>query len=178
MHTEVRHEQETSDCDVRHCKPRVFRGLCIWLAERSVSVEIQTGQRVDGRIHRRKHKTASVSSLLKRKSTPEELSPEFKAAQKNFKDPEKSLLAWARYQEDIGEYAEARKKYRELQIAYPNNIEASLGLARIEMLTGRTRQAEEQLLTLAKDHPENGDIQLELGAMYSRAKISQGHSSL
>lgn len=115
-------------------------------------------------------KTASVPSLLKRKVTADELSPEFKAAQKNFKDPEKSLLAWARYQEDIGEYAEARKKYRELQIAYPNSIEASLGLARIEMLTGRTRQAEEQLLTLAKNHPENGDIQLELGAMYSKSE--------
>lgn len=110
----------------------------------------------------------TASSLLKRKSSSEELSPEFKSAQKNFKNPEKSLLAWARYQEDIGEYAEARKKYRELQIAYPDNLDASVGLARIEMLTGRTRQAEDQLIALAKKHPKNGDIQTELGALYSR----------
>lgn len=109
-------------------------------------------------------------ALLGKKAGSEELSPEFKAAQKNFKDPEKSLLAWARYQEDIGEYAEARKKYRELQIAYPNNIEASVGLARIETLTGRTRQAEQQLNALAAKHPKNGDIQLELGALYSRSE--------
>ena len=107
-------------------------------------------------------------SLLKRKPATGELSPEFKAAQKNFKNPEKSLLAWARYQEDIGEYAEARKKYRELQIAYPDNLDASVGLARIDMLTGRTRQAEDQLNALAKKHPKNGDIQTELGALYSR----------
>ncbi|MFN9720419.1 MAG: tetratricopeptide repeat protein [Planctomycetota bacterium] len=113
-------------------------------------------------------KTVPVSSWFRGKAGQEELSPEFKAAQKNFKDPEKSLLAWARYQEDIGEYAEARKKYRELQIAYPDSIEAGMGLARIEMLTGRTRQAEEQLLELAGNYPENGNIQLELGAMYSK----------
>jgi tetratricopeptide (TPR) repeat protein len=111
---------------------------------------------------------SKMSSLLSRNPDAEKLSPEFKAAQKNFKNPEKSLLAWARYQEDIGEYAEARKKYRELQIAYPDNLEASVGLARIDILTGRTRQAEEQLSELASRYPKNGDLQVELGSLYSR----------
>ncbi len=72
-----------------------------------------------------------------------ELSPEFREAQKVFKkDPEGALLAWARWQEDVGEYGEARRKYRELLIAYPENIEAQLGLARIELSCGRVEQAD------------------------------------
>ncbi len=104
-----------------------------------------------------------------RRDKSEELSPEFKAAQKTLKkDPEKSLLAWARYQEDIGEFAEARKMYRELQIAYPDNMEAHLGMARIELLTGRSQQAEEILANLAKENPKNADVRLAFGRMYSQ----------
>jgi len=96
-----------------------------------------------------------------------ELSPEFQAARKTLKKhPEKTLLAWARYQEDIGEYAEARKMYREMQIAYPNNIEAHLGMARIEMLTGRSRQSQDILAKLATDWPDNADVRLAIGRMY------------
>lgn len=98
----------------------------------------------------------------------EELSPEFQAAQKTLKKhPEKTLLAWARYQEDIGEYAEARKMYRELQIAYPKNKEAWLGMARIELATGRTQQAHEILAKLVHDDPENVEVRLALGRMYA-----------
>ena len=84
-----------------------------------------------------------------------ELSPEFREAQKVFKkDPEGALLAWARWQEDVGEYGEARRKYRELLIAYPENIEAQLGLARIELSCGRVEQAEEILTAVARGAPD------------------------
>jgi len=98
-----------------------------------------------------------------------EVSPEFREAQKVFKkDPEGTLLAWARWQEDVGEYGEARKKYRELLIAYPDNIEAQLGLARIELSCGRTQQAEEILTAVAKTRPSNAPVRLELGRLYSQ----------
>ena len=97
-----------------------------------------------------------------------ELSPEFREAQKTFKNTEKTLLAWARYQEDLGEYAEARKMYRELQIAYPRNLEAHLGMARIEILTGRSEQAEQILTELKKQYPDNSSVMVELGRMYSK----------
>ena len=98
----------------------------------------------------------------------EELSPEFQAAQKTLKKhPEKTLLAWARYQEDIGEFAEARKMYRELQIAYPKSKEAWLGMARIELATGRTQQAHEILTKLVQDDPANVEVRLALGRMYA-----------
>lgn len=98
----------------------------------------------------------------------EQLSPEFREAQKTFrKNTPKALLAWARYQEDVGEYAEAIRRYRELSIAYPDNIEARLGLARVENTTGRFAQAEEILKELAARYPENTQVQLELGHLYS-----------
>lgn len=120
----------------------------------------------------KKQETALASlkkSFSKNKSEKEELSPEFIAAQKTLKkNPEKTLLAWARYQEDIGEYAEARRKYREIQIAYPDNLEAHLGMARIEMLTGRSKQSEQILSDLVKDHPESTAVRISIGQMYAQ----------
>lgn len=112
---------------------------------------------------------ALKKSFSRSKSEKEELSPEFIAAQKTLKkNPEKTLLAWARYQEDIGEYAEARRKYRELQIAYPDNLEAHLGMARIEMLTGRSKQAEQILTDLVKEHPDSTAVRIAIGQMYAQ----------
>jgi tetratricopeptide (TPR) repeat protein len=112
---------------------------------------------------------ALKKSFSRSKSEKDELSPEFIAAQKTLKkNPEKTLLAWARYQEDIGEYAEARRKYRELQIAYPDNLEAHLGMARIEMLTGRSKQAEQILTDLVKDHPDSTAVRISIGQMYAQ----------
>jgi tetratricopeptide (TPR) repeat protein len=102
------------------------------------------------------------------KDESKSLSPEFREAQKSLKkNPEKTLLAWARYQEDIGEYAEARKMYRELQIAYPDNMESHLGMARIELLTGRSIQAKELLSQLVKEHPKNLEVRMAVGRMYA-----------
>jgi tetratricopeptide (TPR) repeat protein len=112
---------------------------------------------------------ALKKSLSRSKSEKDELSPEFIAAQKTLKkNPEKTLLAWARYQEDIGEYAEARRKYREIQIAYPENLEAHLGMARIEMLTGRSKQAEQILTDLVKEHPDSTAVRISTGQMYAQ----------
>jgi hypothetical protein len=56
----------------------------------------------------------------------EALSPEFREAQKTFRrNTPKALLAWARYQEDVGEYSEALRRYRELTVAYPESIDAT-----------------------------------------------------
>ncbi len=109
-----------------------------------------------------------TTSFLTPGPAQEEVSPEFREAQKTFKkNTEKTLLAWARYQEDVGEYAEAKKKYHEIEIAYPNNVEASLGIARIELATGRSEEAERILKQLASKHPESVPVRLELGALYS-----------
>jgi tetratricopeptide (TPR) repeat protein len=111
----------------------------------------------------------TFASLDFRKSqSGSELSPEFREAQKIFKvDPEGSLVKWARWQEDVGEYGEARKKYREILVAYPENIDAQLGLARIELSCGRVKQAEDILLEVAAKRPTNAPVRLELGRLYT-----------
>ncbi len=98
-----------------------------------------------------------------------DLSPEFRAAQKMFKkNPELTLFRWARWQEDLGEYGEARQKYRELLIAYPDNIDAQLGLARIELACGRMQQSEDILLEVAQKNKTNAQVRLELGHLYTQ----------
>ena len=110
----------------------------------------------------------ALASLRKNAKEKEELSEEFRIAKRTLKDPESSLLKFAQYQEDLGEYGEARKKYREMLTAYPRNIDAKLGMARIEMKTGRSQQAEEILMALAKEKPDNALVRLELGRMYAK----------
>ncbi len=112
-------------------------------------------------------KTDSTSAIPS--GSKADLSPEFREAQKVFKkDPERTLLAWARWQEDVGEYGEARQKYRELLIAYPDNIDAQLGLARIELACGRIQQSEDILLEVAQKRPTNAQVRLELGRLYTQ----------
>ncbi len=96
-----------------------------------------------------------------------ELSPEFREAQKMLKHPEQTMVAMARWKEDNEEYAEAREQYRQILVAYPENIDAKLGMARIEMAIGRQQQAEEQLVALSKEHPDNIAIARELARLYS-----------
>lgn len=123
----------------------------------------------DDPVEKKESPVAALRNPFAKQDAEGELSEEFLAAQKTLKKhPEKTLLAWARYQEDIGEYAEARKMYRELQIAYPKNMEAHLGMARIELLTGRSIQAEEILSELVKKNPKNAEVRLAVGRMYSQ----------
>lgn len=96
-----------------------------------------------------------------------ELSKEFREAQRSLNNPESALLSNALLKEDNEEYAEARERYREILIGYPENIDAQLGLARIENITGRKEQAEKILTSLAEKHPRNVAVQLELGRMYA-----------
>lgn len=94
-----------------------------------------------------------------------ELSEEFRNAQKLLRDPEQMMLVHARLMEDRGEYARAHQRYREILTAYPKNVEAGIGLARVEQKTGRTQQAEDILKRLAAKYPDNTTIRMAQGRM-------------
>lgn len=96
------------------------------------------------------------------------LSNEFRSAQKMFKEPEKTLLSYARMKEDNEEYSEARERYRELTIGYPDCVDAHLGLARIEMATGRAEEARKILDELARNAPDNPAVLMESGRMHAQ----------
>ncbi|MCX7386575.1 MAG: tetratricopeptide repeat protein [Planctomycetales bacterium] len=101
------------------------------------------------------------------------LSPEFLEAQKVFKkNPEGTLLAWARWQEDVGEYGEARKKYRELLIAYPDN--PTNAPVRLELGRLYTHQEDWQKAIAAFEDAsaidrENQVCRYELGIAFARS---------
>lgn len=95
-----------------------------------------------------------------------ELSAEFKRAQKGLDDPEGTMLRFARVKEDVGQYAEAKQRYREILKSNPKCIAARLGIARIEYDTGRVQQSERVLVDAAKRHPESRDVWIELGRLY------------
>ena len=116
-------------------------------------------------------KASRFSLPFARRNVLEPVSPEFREARRMFgKNTEKNLLAWALYQEDQEQYAEAMKTYRDLSIAYPESVHPQLGIARIEAATGRSEQALSVLQKAAVAHPQDVEVQLQLMSLHSSAE--------
>lgn len=90
-----------------------------------------------------------------------------KFASKGLKNPEATNLAFARWKEDLGQYAEAKRRYHEVLTANPKCLSARLGIARIERETGRFTQCREILMAALEQHPKDTAIMMELGRMYN-----------
>jgi tetratricopeptide (TPR) repeat protein len=83
------------------------------------------------------------------------------------KDTTELTLAYARWMEDVGNLVEARRHYTEVTESKPKNIEAILGLARIDQLSGRPHEAEQGFLRALK-LDENSPVALHaLGQFYA-----------
>jgi tetratricopeptide (TPR) repeat protein len=109
----------------------------------------------------------SSQSVLTSDWVRTELSDEFRTAQKSLKNPEAMLMVHAQLLEDQHNYAEARQRYRELITAYPNSVQAGLGLARIEHQTGREQQAELILTALQQTFPKDVSVRLAFGQQHT-----------
>ncbi len=88
-------------------------------------------------------------------------------ASKGLKNPEATNLAFARWKEDMGQYAESKRRYHEILTANPDCLPARLGIAHIERETGRFDQCREILNAARKQHPNDPTVMLELGRMYN-----------
>ncbi|MCH2201538.1 MAG: tetratricopeptide repeat protein [Fuerstiella sp.] len=86
---------------------------------------------------------------------------------KGLKNPESTNLAFARWKEDMGQYAEAKIRYQEVLTANPDCLAARLGIARIERETGRFEQCREILMAAQEKHPKDPTVMLELGRTYN-----------
>ncbi len=113
--------------------------------------------------------------LLLSDESNEDLSPEFRAARRQFGNRTESvMLSYAALQESQHNYAEALQTYREIAEAYPDAVAAHLGMARIEESTGRFTQAEEILTRLADrrhqldSKSEQMQVLIEQSRFYSR----------
>lgn len=87
--------------------------------------------------------------------------------EKGLKNPEATNLAFARWKEDMDQFAEAKRRYHEILTANPDCLPARLGIARIERETGRYTQCREILEAARRQHPENPAVALEMGRMYN-----------
>lgn len=89
-----------------------------------------------------------------------------KANRKKLKDPSKLDLAYAKWQEQLGNTSEARERYQRVLHDEPQSIEALLGLARMDQLAGRTAEAEQVLRKALKISPNDPLVLDALGQFY------------
>lgn len=93
-------------------------------------------------------------------------SPDFTVSTK-LKDPVRTRLAYAAWHEHSENYSEARDAYKKVLETSPKEIEALLGLARIDRVYGRMDQADAGLRKALKCHPKDPRVLLAIGQVHA-----------
>jgi len=88
-------------------------------------------------------------------------------APKKLKNPGRLNLAYGRWQEQIGQLSEARKSYDLALKDDPKSADAVLGLARLDLLAGRVREAEAGFQRAARMAPNDAEVLHSLGQYYA-----------
>lgn len=86
---------------------------------------------------------------------------------KNPENPEELKLAYARWMEELNQVVEARKHYTAVATTEPDNVEAILGLARLDQVTGQYAEAEQKYKKAVRMAPESANSQYGLGQFYA-----------
>ncbi|MBS0201919.1 MAG: tetratricopeptide repeat protein [Planctomycetes bacterium] len=93
-------------------------------------------------------------------------SPDFSSSNK-LKDPVKVHLAYALWHEQEGNLVEARNSYDKVLSENSRNVEAMLGLSRLDIALGRFDDAEHRLTKARKIAPKNPQVAISMGQFYS-----------
>ena len=97
-------------------------------------------------------------------------------------EPQKTTelsLAYARWMEGVGNLIEARRHYQEVVDEHPEHVDALLGLARIDQLSGKTQEAEQGFLAALRVQPDSPVALYSLGKFYeSQERWSEAANSL
>lgn len=102
-------------------------------------------------------------------SDPGESSESYIAAKRELKSKAPAtVLAFAEWKEDIGNFDEAKAKYNDVLSDDPHNVDARIGIARVEFKTGRKQEAQRILTATVKKYPESKAAWLELGRLHAR----------
>ena len=88
-------------------------------------------------------------------------------ARKKLKDPRKLDLAYAKWQEQIGNITEARERYQRVLHDQPQSVDAMLGLARLDQLAGRMQESEQGYRKALKAAPNDPVVLDALGQFYA-----------
>ncbi|MCP4505677.1 MAG: tetratricopeptide repeat protein [Fuerstiella sp.] len=97
----------------------------------------------------------------------DELSTEYRAAKKQLSRADDTMMKFARWREDLGDYQEAKDHYRQILADNPDSLNARLGIARIEFTTGRVTEAQAILAATARKHPDSPEVWVEIGRIHS-----------
>lgn len=79
----------------------------------------------------------------------------------------KIQLAYAAWHEQSGNYQEARTAYLKVLEKHPKEVEAKLGLARIDRAFNREEEADNLLKSAFKSHPKDPRVLLALGQAHA-----------
>lgn len=82
-------------------------------------------------------------------------------------NPVKVHLAYAVWHEQEGNLVEARNSYEKVLDESPKNVDAMLGLARLDIAQNRMDDAEKRLFKAQKLAPKNHQVAISMGQYYS-----------
>ena len=107
-----------------------------------------------------------LASNKPKKPTSTVGSAEFTSSNK-LKNPAKLHLAYGGWHEQAGDYQEARQSYQKVLEKNPKDLEAILGLARIDQVYERYDECNEHLETARKYHPKDPRVFVAKGRMHA-----------
>jgi tetratricopeptide (TPR) repeat protein len=91
-------------------------------------------------------------------------------AERNLKDPASLHLAYGRFEEQVGQSAEARKSYEKALAENPHTVEAVLGLARLDQLADKPKEAEAGFQRALRIKPNDPAVMAACGQFYASQK--------
>ncbi len=112
---------------------------------------------------------ASSESFV-HKMTPAFMLSEHDRAERNLKDPKAVNLAYGKFQEQIGQAAEARKYYELALRDDPKLVDAILGIARLDQLAEKPKEAEAGFHRALQLKPHDAAVIAACGQFYASQK--------
>ena len=94
---------------------------------------------------------------------------QLEAAEK-LKDPANLHIKYAEWREQVGDLTDARKSYQVALQENPKSLEAKLGLARLDQLSGRTAEAEKAFQDILNNRPGDPRAIDALGQFFASQK--------
>jgi len=102
--------------------------------------------------------------------TPSFMLTEHDRAERNLKDPKTLNLAYGKFQEQIGQPTEARKSYELALHDDPRSVDAILGLARLDQLAEKPKDAEAGFQKALRLKPGDPAVLAACGQFYASQK--------
>lgn len=109
----------------------------------------------------------SMKSLTKPKVQNVSFEEEIPEEAHDPENPTQLRLTYAKLMEEVGHVAEAREHYSTVTDKEPENVDAILGLARVELAAGNYGAAESGFKKALKLHPESANAHFGLGQFYA-----------